>query len=205
MNNFKYNSLNMRVVEFIPSNATILDVGCSTGQLGRFLIDKKKPKKIVGIDNDTNALKEAEKYYDVIHVLDIDDLKKLPLGKDTFECIVLADILEHTKNPKLVLNKLKNYLSPGGIFVISVPNFSFFLVRLKVLFGKFQYQSEGILDETHLHFFTPNTIKDLVIEAGLNVISLRGYINTRKSLMFADYFAKYYPSMFAYQLLLVAQ
>ena len=80
-----------------------------------------------------------------------------------------GDVLEHLKNPERALVHLLTYLSPDGIAVISIPNFVYFTVRLKVLLGLFRYADWGILDRTHLHFYTRRTAQEMVEKCGLTV------------------------------------
>ena len=86
-----------------------------------------------------------------------------------FDVIVLADVLEHLRQPLNVLIHLRDLLSSTGRFVISVPNVANIYVRLSLLFGRFEYADRGILDETHLRFFTLNSACALVQKAALRV------------------------------------
>jgi SAM-dependent methyltransferase len=76
-------------------------------------------------------------------------------------------VLEHTRDPWRVLQALEPHLAPGGAFVISIPNLRHVRPLLKIVFDRFEYEPEGILDRTHLRFFTLHTLKGLLASAGL--------------------------------------
>jgi O-antigen biosynthesis protein len=199
----KYTDLNTRVLKVIPMNATILDVGCATGSLGRAIKKYKKPKLLIGIDSDKPALKIASHYYDEVYELDVDG--KITLHNKHFDCIILADIMEHLKDPETLLRSLKSYLKPRGIMVISVPNILFIINRVNILIGRFEYTDKGIMDRTHLRFFTCRSLRKMLSDNDFEILNFRGYINTRNYLRFADFFAKIMPDLFAYQLLFVVR
>ena len=182
----KYNKLNNHVYQAIPKDSLILDVGCSTGKLGEQIKKEKSPRKLIGLEVNNQAAIEAKRYYDKVLVVDIEKISKLPFKQKYFDCIVLADILEHLQRPDKLLKVLSKYLSSGGVLIVSVPNVAFIIVRILLFFGKFNYQEKGILDKSHLHFFTASTIKNLLIKTGYSIVSTRGYIITRPSLRFLN-------------------
>lgn len=201
----KYDKFNIRVYSAIPEDSVILDVGCATGKLGKHLRKGKSPEKLIGIEVDKVAAKKAKEFYDNVITYDLEKITKLPFEKKYFDCIVLADVLEHLKRPDNLLKILSQYLSDDGVLVVSVPNVAFISIRISLVVGRFEYQEKGILDKSHLHFFTLSTIKKLIRDSGYQVVSARGYINTRPVLRFLDILATLFPSIFAYQLLLVAR
>jgi hypothetical protein len=103
-------------------------------------------------------------------VADLD--RDVPPVPGPYEAIVYGDVLEHLSDPLGVLLKLDQALTPGGVVVISVPNVAHVWVRLSLLVGRFDYVSRGILDRSHLRFFTRRTLLDLVGAAGLEVTEL---------------------------------
>ena len=86
--------------------------------------------------------------------------------------MVYADILEHLKRPDLVLLRFKKYLSKSGHLILSVPNIAYFTLRLKLLLGRFEYEEKGILDVTHLRFFTLNSITRMLYECGYRIAKI---------------------------------
>ncbi len=200
-----YVTLNRRIFESIPKNSKILDIGSATGVLGMQIRKKKTPQFLAGIEMDARMSAVGHRFYDQILVADINTLAKLSFRQNFFDVIVLGDVLEHLIDPEKCLVLLKKYLHPGGVIIVSVPNVAFITIRLAMLLGRFNYTDKGILDKTHLHFFTLDTVKRLIARSGYKIISARGYINTRPAFKFLDFFARVYPSLFAYQYLLVAK
>jgi 2-polyprenyl-3-methyl-5-hydroxy-6-metoxy-1,4-benzoquinol methylase len=99
---------------------------------------------------------------------DIEDLN-LDFPEGYFDCILCADVLEHTKNPWEVLRKLYGYLDDEGILIASIPNIRHIVPILKILFDRFEYEESGILDKTHLRFFTLHTMKQMFEENGYRI------------------------------------
>ncbi len=105
---------------------------------------------------------------------DIDNLDlEAELGDDRFDVIVAADVLEHLRDPLRALVRLRDFLKPDGYFVISIPNVAHGSVRLALLAGHFDYSEIGLLDSTHLRFFTRETFERLLDEAELGIAELR--------------------------------
>src|SRR5205814_9939935 len=101
----------------------------------------------------------------------LDRLKRLPPKLDA---IVLADVLEHLRDAPAILRLVNDSLAPGGRVFISVPNIANITVRIGLLFGIFEYRDRGILDNTHLRFYTLRTIRRELEGAGFRVIAVRG-------------------------------
>ena len=89
------------------------------------------------------------------------------------DAVVLADILEHVPEPEVVLKRLVSLQTSGTCFFISVPNVANIYVRLNLLFGRFDYMERGILDRTHLRFFTRKSFRKLLTEGGLQMVQLQ--------------------------------
>jgi glycosyltransferase involved in cell wall biosynthesis len=160
------------ILDLIPSAAPlkILDVGVATGYLEREL--QARGHSVTGIEPNPEWAAEARGY---CHELLEGSVESLDLSgsNEKFDCVVMADVLEHLADPKSALEKVIPTLKPEGRAIISIPNFANLYVRLLVLFGLFSYQPKGILDATHLRFFTLRSIRLLVEEAGLEILSVR--------------------------------
>lgn len=168
---YKYcDDINLAVLNHIPFNSLILDVGCGNGALGNEL--KKKNNYVVGIEKESSALELAKERLNEVCNLDIIDVEKIfkVLSNKQFDVIIFADILEHLYEPLVVLQKYQSLLKPQGKIIISIPNVVVWDVRLKFLFGIFNYTDTGTCDRTHIRFFTLSTTRKLIDEAGLKII-----------------------------------
>jgi SAM-dependent methyltransferase len=126
----------------------VLDIGAGSGWLGRAL-KPAQPAQLVAIEIDTRSHAQLLKSYDRV-LSDID-----PLAGESFDLIVLLDVLEHLPKPAEFLRKVRSLLTPEGRILVSVPNVAHWSVRFPLFFlGRFEYRSLGIMDGTHLHFFS---------------------------------------------------
>jgi SAM-dependent methyltransferase len=146
----------------------ILDVGTADGYLGAIL--KEQGHYLVGIENDRSLAEKAKNYYDVLHHADIESFD-FPY-QEHFDVILFADVLEHLRDPDVVLRRALAALRPDGQVIISVPNVANIFVRLSLLFGKFGYADRGIMDRTHLRFFTLKSLRRLVGDCAFRIVGL---------------------------------
>jgi len=141
----------------------ILDIGCSKGFVGKKL---SKKHNLYGIDLNPEDAKIAKKYYNEVKIIDIDE-KKPAYKHNFFDVIIMADVLEHLKDPLGIIVHFKRFLKKNGLMILSVPNVANIYIRLNLLFGRFDYGDRGILDRTHLKFFTLKSLRKLVRSSGL--------------------------------------
>lgn len=158
-----------KTYEFIKNNDLVLDVGCSTGYYARLLIDDKSCI-VDGIEIDKEDRAEAKKILRDVYDIDLDrnDWPKNLLSKK-YDIIFLGDVIEHVKDASFVLTKLKALLKDNGFIIISTPNIAHITARLELLGGNFEYEKTGILDATHLKYFTLNSLTNLVENTGFQV------------------------------------
>ncbi len=149
-------------------NRRVLDVGAAHGYLAAIL--RERGFRVTGIEADHELAREAANYCHELVVADLDG--PIPTFQEPFDVVLYGDVLEHLKSPKDVLVRLNQNLSPDGIAIISLPNVANLYVRLQLLMGRFDYQDRGILDRTHLRFFTQRTFREFLHEAGLQVLQL---------------------------------
>lgn len=161
------------MLEFVPTEAKrILDVGCSVGNFGELLKKEREPE-VWGVEPDPEAAAIAETKLDKV----ICGLfgEGIDLPKNHFDCIVFNDVLEHMVDPYSALEFSKSLLSPTGKIVASIPNVRYFGNIWNLLIRReWEYQDSGVLDRTHLRFFTKTSIYRLFADIGLRVIALRG-------------------------------
>lgn len=144
----------------------VLEVGCSGGGTGALIKEQLGVPYYAGVELMADAAREAEARIDWVKCDNIEDmmtedrLHELPEGK--FDAILFLDVLEHLYNPWEVSNQMKNLLAPNGLLIGSIPNAGNLYVLWKLMRDQFEYEDEGLLDRTHLRFFTLQTIKNML-------------------------------------------
>lgn len=168
-----YRNERPEIADLVPPSARrVLEVGCAAGALGRRL-KRRGPCEVVGIEVHRPAAEVARQHLDRVLEIDLDTADALPEDLGTFDCVVCADVLEHLRDPERALRMLRRHLAPTGALIASIPNVRHAAVLLPLLVaGRWQYQDEGILDRTHLRFFTPIEILDLLQRTGFQVGSV---------------------------------
>jgi len=145
----------------------VLDVGCAAGELG-LALKQAGAVEVVGIERSVEAAALAKERLDQVLVSDVESFS-LPLDEASFDSIIFADILEHTIDPWSVLSSYRRYLKSEGRVVASIPNIRFYAVIARLIFNRWGYSESGILDSTHLRFFTLPTIKEMFERAGYQI------------------------------------
>lgn len=160
--------------------AHALDVGCSGGALGVYLKSQCGYQEVVGIEYSGSAAENARKYLDDVYVGDACRIDLPPKYHGHFDLIVYADVLEHLVDPWGVVEKHKNYLKGDGYMLASVPNLRNLFVILQLLLGRFDYTELGLLDRTHLRFFTAETAQEMFSRAGFELVHFARSIRDAK-------------------------
>jgi 2-polyprenyl-3-methyl-5-hydroxy-6-metoxy-1,4-benzoquinol methylase len=163
-----------RLAQLIDDRASVLDVGCAVGYLGEFLRRNRASRWLAGIEIDPGAAEKARAHYDQVIVGSIDDPAVWDQLHRRVDAMIFGDVLEHTADPLVVLRMARPRLSDDGVIVVSIPNIGHFKVRLRLLAGKFEYEDWGIMDRTHLRFFTLKTAQEMLRQAGFSVIHREG-------------------------------
>jgi len=166
---FSSHAIIVNLVRLNFIKGTILDIGCASGYIGRQL--QSSDYLLYGVDSDRRSLEEAKKYYKDVWLSDVE--LHIPNFKVKFDLLIFADILEHLKKPEGVLGKLLRFGNEQALVIISVPNVANIAVRLLLLFGFFNYTDKGILDKTHLRFFTLSTLLNLIDDNDLEILKIK--------------------------------
>ncbi len=163
---------NLALAAAIGTPRTVLDVGCGAGLNGA--IARGRGAMVVGIEPSPSGAALARQRLAEVVPADVESDASLAehLGDRRFDLILLGDVLEHLRDPRAALERLLHHLEEEGRVVISVPNVAAWTVRAALLSGRFDYGTSGILDETHLRFFTRRSLIGLVETAGLEVLHL---------------------------------
>ncbi len=151
------------IVRMIPEGSRVLDVGCGAGSLSQIVADHCRAD-VVGIEPDPARAERAMRRGIQVHVGYFD--RPLIAGLGLFDVVLFADVLEHLPNPYTLLLTAREALRQHGCVIVSVPNVAHWSVRACLLRGKFEYQPWGIMDATHLRWFTAESIKSLLAASG---------------------------------------
>ena len=163
------NKSHTQIINKVPKYANVLELGCAHGDMSHVL-KQNQQARVIGIEKDAIAAQDAENICDYVFVEDLDDPHSLDaLQFEKFDVITLVDVLEHLNDPKAALERLKPLLLDEGRLLLSVPNIAHASVRLELLCGSFEYEDVGILDRTHEHFYTTESIQTLLREAGYTI------------------------------------
>ncbi|MBF0367047.1 MAG: methyltransferase domain-containing protein [Oligoflexia bacterium] len=207
-----------QILKQIPKreHALALDLGSSNGLLTRSLLEKGYES--IGVD--IVPPEQVRAPFKEYHQIDLEHSKSMHhYFERNFDVVILADVLEHVRGARALLESAKCFAKSDGKIIISVPNIAIWIYRLSLLLGRFNYGPKGTLDETHVRFYTLATFKQLLDRAGLEVISLRGtslpfevvFESSGKSklLRLLDYcyyqLVLLFPTLFAYQFIAETQ
>jgi SAM-dependent methyltransferase len=154
------------VVGLVERGSRVLEFGCATGYMSRVLRDRLDAV-VVGVEVQSDAAEEASLHAERVIVGDVEELDlEAELGGERFDAILFADVLEHLRDPAAVLRRVRPFVADGGAVVASIPNVAHASVRLSLLAGSFRYREQGLLDESHLRFFTREGVQDLFEGSG---------------------------------------
>jgi 2-polyprenyl-3-methyl-5-hydroxy-6-metoxy-1,4-benzoquinol methylase len=199
---------------YARQGGTLLDLGAAGGELGSSV--REQFTRTIGFEYNVDCLPQLLGRFDAVVITDLERVKSLPQRVDA---IVLADVLEHLRNPARALALVREAVAPDGFVFISVPNIANITVRLGLLFGIFEYHDRGILDHTHLRFYTLRTIRREIERAGFRILAVRGSSvpvrliigrYTPEPLLrlgerLLTWITRVWRSLFAYQIIVVAQ
>ena len=165
------NNASTKQILMTGTGKRVVEFGCSTGYVSRIL--KERGCYVVGIEVDPDAAARAREVCDRVKVGDLDELDLASeLGGETFDVGLFGEVLEHLKYPQRALMQTRQLLAPGGYVVVSVPNIAHASIRLALLKGEFNYEEMGILDDTHLKYYTRKSIVELLEGCGFMINEL---------------------------------
>ncbi|NJK70713.1 MAG: class I SAM-dependent methyltransferase [Thermales bacterium] len=172
---FYYTATRIELLPFINDSAkSLLDVGCSTGVFGKLAKEKTSIQKVTGIELNKEEAKTAKTNLDTVYTGTFEDNAK-KLKKGGYDIISFNDVLEHLIDPYDMLHRAKPFLSKNGYILASIPNVRYIKNLLKYNFKKdWQYEDLGILDRTHLRFFTKKSMIRMFQECGYEVNRIEG-------------------------------
>lgn len=159
------------VRDLVPADARIVvDVGCGAGAMGAALKSERPGIEVRGIEPNADAASRARAVLDDVAVAPGE--RAMPPSWPTPDCVVLADVLEHMVDPWGALRDWRSRLAPGGSVVVSLPNVGHWSVVEALSTGRWDYADDGLLDRTHLRFFTRATAVEMLEEAGFEIVGM---------------------------------
>ena len=199
---------------YAHKGGTLIDLGAAGGELGAAV--RSRFSHTIGFEYNADCIADLREHFDAAVISDLEKVKHLPTGADA---IVAADVIEHLRDAPALLKLIRAALAPNGRLFISVPNIANITVRLGLLFGVFEYRDRGILDNTHLRFYTLRTIRREIESAGFRVIATRGSSVPLRLIIgrftpdpllrvgetILTMITRVWRSLFAYQIILVAE
>lgn len=172
-----FNNSLLLIAKQIRKNSLVLEFGPANGRLTKYLKDELKCEVYL-VEIDVDAGRQAANYAKDIVYGDIENFDWMNRYDGLkFDYILFADVLEHLRDPEIVLNKAKLFLKQEGSILFSVPNIAHNSVVINLINGKFDYTQIGLLDNTHIHFFTKKSLEEMLSRTGLVPIKKMGTYN----------------------------
>jgi 2-polyprenyl-3-methyl-5-hydroxy-6-metoxy-1,4-benzoquinol methylase len=166
------NNSHALILDLVGSNKRVLEVGCATGYVTKVLTERGCD--VVGIELDADAAARAESWAERVIVGDLNvGMLWQELDGELFDVVTFGDVLEHLLEPLDTLRAAVRHLKPTGFVVISVPNIAHGDVRIALLLGTFPYRETGLLDRSHVRFFTKTALRAMIDAAGLLLVETR--------------------------------
>lgn len=168
------NLFDARVIamNFIKENSIILDIGCACGDLG-IALKQYKNCNVFGFEYNAESVEIAKKTnaYVNVHQVDLNNYNNADFSDyfNKFDYIILGDVLEHLYFPQQILNNLKCFLKNDGYFILSIPNISHISIKANLLLDDWTYTPYGLLDETHIKFFTAKSLPKFLSDINLEI------------------------------------
>jgi SAM-dependent methyltransferase len=160
-----YDGLNEKLLHAVPDAGKVLELGCANGRLGRRYKELHPDARWYGVDLNAEAVKTAAHVLDGAFALDL-DVDSLDAIGSGYDAIVIGDLLEHLKDPERVLTRLLEVSTADARLVCCIPNMAHISVLERMLAGDITYDENGLLDKTHLRFFSPASVFKTFLDAG---------------------------------------
>ncbi len=190
-----------KIVELIQEDvesSSVLDIGCSEGLFGAEL--EKRGARVTGWDISLKAVAVARERLTDARQVDV-ERGDTSQWNSSFDVVIAGELVEHLFHPDQFLEKVHDLLKPGGLLVVTTPNFLVWSNRIKMLLGRFRYTKTGFLDESHIHFFTYATLREDLTQAGFTIEDENHVIHPKVP----EFLGRRFPSLFAFQFVIKAR
>lgn len=201
------------LMRLIPPNSNVLELGCASGYLSGYM-ESVLGCRVTGLEADPAATMIAQTRCSTVHTVDLDAPDALAIARENapYDILLAAAVLEHLKQPHLLLRAARELLTPHARVIISLPNVAYWRIRLRLLRGNFDYEDYGVMDRTHLHLYTMKTGRALLEENGYKVeefyiagSGLQNIVNAAARRFKRPLPAPLLPGWLAYELIYVAK
>jgi 2-polyprenyl-3-methyl-5-hydroxy-6-metoxy-1,4-benzoquinol methylase len=167
--NIRYDILNLLQT---GRHSSILELGCGEGATGRAILEAGKAGRYVGIELDVASARMAKQ---VLSEVLVGDVARMDLSSQQakYDVLIMGEVIEHLPEPWTIVDSLVKCVKIGGLVLASSPNIAHWRIIAALLAGRFDYKEIGIMDRTHLRWFTPKTYRELFDDAGVEVVSIK--------------------------------
>lgn len=195
-----------KMLERIDHGAEVLDVGCWSGAVGAFL-QRERDVVVDGVEPEAHMADHATRHYRRVYRSTIEDALEALIDehRHSYDFLLFMDVLEHLQDPHQVLEASRELLAPGGCALVSIPNVAHWSLRYELLRGSWRYRDNGLLDRTHLRFFTKATTLELARDAGWEVTWKQASVDQPPLIRLSESHLRIlerWPTLFAVQFLL---
>ena len=152
----------------VAPHARILEIGCGSGATGVLALNEKRCGKYVGIELDQRAARQAQKHLSDVHIGNVEEME-FDWPTSYFDALILSEVLEHLIDPWSVMKRLAPLIRPGGMVMASSPNISHYAVIMELMKGNWNLADEGVMDRTHMRWFTPKTFRAVFENTGFRI------------------------------------
>lgn len=169
-----YQNVRREIEPLLPKALdAVLEIGCGSGSTMEWIRSVRPTRYAAGVELFPAAAEIAKSVFDAVETADVNSARyNFEVGQ--FDAILALDVLEHLADPAPVVRRLCEKLKPGGVFIASIPNIAHYSASLPLLFrGTWEYEDEGLLDGTHLRFFTRRSALALFTDVGLRIVGLK--------------------------------
>lgn len=206
-----------KVTQWVEKDSDVLEIGCGSGIQSRFLTENLGCK-VTGLEINPLAAEDARSYCDNLLIGNIEEIDlNIALGHKRFDSILFVDVLEHLYDPAAALKKTLPFLKEGGHLIASIPNITHAAITWELAHGRFDYQKYGLLDDTHIRFFTKKNIAKLFESVGYRIIlwdrviklpedtEFKIHYTSAKETSFLDWINELNPESHTYQFIIKAR